>query len=666
MTSTNIPPSAIREMAEEMAKMRREIDMLKAGSRASQLGFSSINDGTLVIKDGQGINRLAIGKMGDGRFGVGAANADAPPRPGSFEVIPGTAGITIRWNGEFVERKPSDFVFCDIYVSEVPMGPAWRPLVSKPVGQLLGAGDYVIAPLDPTIGYYFALVARNTSDMQSVPTYTIEPVSPTPVVADEIADGIVTRTKIAAEAVDGARIAVGAINKNHVTFTAQDLGSIATYAQDDEPTGTINIGSIWIDTNAGNKTRRWNGLEWRDATDADIALALVAAQDALSQAATAIEDAADARAIADGKIDVYYQNDPPTGASEGDWWVDLDDQNKAYRRNGNAWTPVTDARVAEALAQAQTAQSTADGKIRSFWQDTAPTTGMGTGDLWYDTANGNRASRYNGTTWTALPLGTGGLADNSVTTPKVVARSIQALQIAVETILAENLATDSVDARVIAALSIIGEHIQANVIDAGHIQAGAITADKLEAVLALVSTLIAGDPNGWRTQIGDPYTPILYWDGNQTGFALSRDPATGASSAYLSGRIEFGDGSSIEQDYIDLSPRPSTGFQKPKPRQQRTWIDSGPKNSVTARWTSATAKGSLCLVAVWQSGVGAENAPPNCGTPAGASIIDSRVSGRNRLTLFMVPNAPSSRTQETFTSSAGDALLDDLSRLEIT
>lgn len=246
------------------------------------------------------------------------------------------------------------------------------------------------------------------------------------------------------------------------------------------------------------------------------------------------------------------------------------------------------------------------------------------------------------------------ITDDAVHTRHVIARAIDTVRIAVETIQAENMATDSVDARIIRALSIVSDHIDVNSVNAGHIQAGAVSADKLAAVLILASKIIAGDPDGWRLELGDSQTPILYWDGAETGFAVSRDAVTGQSNVYLSGRVEFGNGSMIESDYVDLAEQPASGFQAPKPRQQRTWIDSGPKTSVTAQWTSATQRGSLCLMAVFQTAV-TGSTPPNCGTPAGASIVWSQTSGAHRLTLFQVPNSPTSRTAETFGSSAGAA-----------
>jgi hypothetical protein len=67
--------------------------------------------------------------------------------------------------------------------------------------------------------------------------------------------------------------------------TAGDL--IRTYAQTTQPTGTIKTGDIWIHTDDGNKTYRWNGSSWVLLQDADIATAKSTADTANSTANTA-------------------------------------------------------------------------------------------------------------------------------------------------------------------------------------------------------------------------------------------------------------------------------------------------------------------------------------------------------------------------------------------
>lgn len=102
----------------------------------------------------------------------------------------------------------------------------------------------------------------------------------------------------------------------------------------------------------------------------------------------------------DGKITTYYQTSAPTTNVTGDLWIDTDDGNKLYRWNGTNWVSVQDAGIQSALTAAGTAQTTADGKIVTFAQGTAPTA-TDIGDLWIDTSNNNKLYRWDGSAWIA-------------------------------------------------------------------------------------------------------------------------------------------------------------------------------------------------------------------------------------------------------------------------
>ncbi len=65
----------------------------------------------------------------------------------------------------------------------------------------------------------------------------------------------------------------------------------------------------------------------------------LAAATALTNAATALATAEGAQTSADGKTKVYYQSAEPTGGTynAGDLWYDTDDNYKIYVRSGGAW-----------------------------------------------------------------------------------------------------------------------------------------------------------------------------------------------------------------------------------------------------------------------------------------------------------------------------------------
>lgn len=174
------------------------------------------------------------------------------------------------------------------------------------------------------------------------------------------------------------------------TAQATADGKIVSFYQDDPPTaGTV--GDLWVDTNDSNRLYRWSGSAWVSARDAGIAKALV-------DAATAITNAATAQATADGKVTTFLQDAPPSADGVGDLWIDTNDGNRLYRWSGSSWNVIQDAGIAQAIVAASTAQSTADGKIETFYQASPPTAGA-VGDLWIDTDNDNLLHRWSGSAW---------------------------------------------------------------------------------------------------------------------------------------------------------------------------------------------------------------------------------------------------------------------------
>lgn len=461
---TRISDPAVRALAREVSRLTQKVESLERGSRATQLGHSTVDDGSLWFTDAAGIRRVSIGKQIDGKFGWGAVNGGPPPRPTPPQLDSSVNGVTIGWDGQFVGAPPSDFTHVKAYLS--PAGASFLPSEGNVVGHLLGNAKLPITPLDAGTGYWCVLIAYNTSGAASEPSIVAGPVQPSAVVATEILDGIVDELALAADAVTAAKIAAGAV-------------------------GETEIGP------------------------------------------------------------------------------------------------------------------------------------------------------------------------EAITTPKIAARAVEALQIAVETILAENIAADQITTEHLKALAVTADKIAANQINAGHLEAGSITADKLSAILVLASQLIAGDPGGWRTEIGDAVTPLLYWNGSETGFALSRDPVTGQSNAYLSGRIEFGNGSQIESDYLDLAEQASSGWQQPKPRQYRTLIWSEPVTQVTAPWLSATGKASLLLCGVLAVNYGGTGAP-TITVPAawGAPVrtVTGGATGSTRMSLYHIPASMAFRSTEAISVSIGSSL----------
>lgn len=63
-----------------------------------------------------------------------------------------------------------------------------------------------------------------------------------------------------------------------------------------------------------------------------------------------------------------------------------------------------------------------DGSLKPYWQDNPPT-GLTAADkaVWFDTNNGNKVSKWNGTGWDPLPFGNGAIGPNSLVASDVIA-----------------------------------------------------------------------------------------------------------------------------------------------------------------------------------------------------------------------------------------------------
>ena len=131
------------------------------------------------------------------------------------------------------------------------------------------------------------------------------------------------------------------------------------------------------------------------------------AGEAMQKANAALTAAQSAQATADNAIRTYYSETPPwaNGTTQpddvlGDMWY-KDSTGQAYRWNGTSWKVIQDASIGEALAAAQDAQTTADGKITAYYQPNEPLEGD-EGDLWFDTDDDSAIHRRTGSQWLAL------------------------------------------------------------------------------------------------------------------------------------------------------------------------------------------------------------------------------------------------------------------------
>ena len=240
-------------------------------------------------------------------------------------------------------------------------------------------------------------------------------------------------------------------------------------------------------------------------------------------------------AAVNGKNHIYRQTTAPDGSLyalvEGDVWFDTDDGNKQYYWTGSAWVSVQDTAIAAATtaaaaatsaaaaasSAASAAQTTADGKNKIYRQSTTPTGTFSVGDLWFDTANDNRISRWDGSSWVQYGLGNAAIANldaGKITTGYLAADRIEAASIA-----GTKIAAGTIEAVNIAAGTITGAKIAAETITAGNIATATITADQI-AGATITAAEIAAETITAAEIAADSITVDRIQAGTLTAFTL--------------------------------------------------------------------------------------------------------------------------------------------------
>lgn len=153
----------VRRLAAEIAGLRKEV---RAATTTQQLGYSSIeNGGRILIKDSAGREVMDIGGNPDGSFGATPRIGPTPPQPTAPLLVPTPAGITVRWDGEYLDSlmTPDDFSRVEVHLSDDPEFTALSAVDLVGTIESPRGGDVVVTKLDPETTYYVVLVARNTA-----------------------------------------------------------------------------------------------------------------------------------------------------------------------------------------------------------------------------------------------------------------------------------------------------------------------------------------------------------------------------------------------------------------------------------------------------------------------------------------------------------------------
>ncbi|MFE0058651.1 hypothetical protein [Streptomyces sp. NPDC059003] len=210
-----------RRFAEYLHELERRIEDLE---RANQLTDASIEGGAIDVYDDEGSLQVVIGDQPDGTTGVIHVNGPPPPTPTAPQLAAARGGTAVTWDGLYTDADvaPLDFSRVEVHAATAAV---YEPTQLTQVGTIESPrGGTFTVPTDVPV--YVRLVARNLSGTASLPSAAAGRVGPQKVVAEDVLDGIVSETKLAAAAVTAAKIALGAVNSNGLADSSVTTGKL--------------------------------------------------------------------------------------------------------------------------------------------------------------------------------------------------------------------------------------------------------------------------------------------------------------------------------------------------------------------------------------------------------------------------------------------------------
>lgn len=227
------PLPASDKLARRLAELESRLKRLEAGRSASQLSHSSVDDGTLLVKDDTGTVRQRIGKQPDGSYGNVDENGPPPPKPTGPTVESFGEAVRVIWDGAFAggAERPRDFRYIEVRAGTSPtFSESSKRMVILDTDN--DGGEVVLSTADDL---YIWFVAVSTSGTRSEPSDAAfgEPgdlvggVGPGDITEVEIADDAITAPKIRAAAVEAGKIAANAIDAGNIQAGAITAAKLA-------------------------------------------------------------------------------------------------------------------------------------------------------------------------------------------------------------------------------------------------------------------------------------------------------------------------------------------------------------------------------------------------------------------------------------------------------
>jgi hypothetical protein len=227
--------TAIAGLQKELASLSARLTQVEQNQRSSQLGNSSIENGSITFNDATGTPQVVLGLQADGSFAHASVTSQVPVAPDAPTTAPGVLSAMVMWDGVMSDGSSplADFAGVQVHVSTVS---GFTPDATTMQGGLPGPGMFGVGGLTAGATYYACLVAYNVAGNTSpagaqatvVPQSVPQNIPPGAITGLQIQTGAVSSAQMAVNAgilgsqianqtITGANVAAGTISTNLLT-----------------------------------------------------------------------------------------------------------------------------------------------------------------------------------------------------------------------------------------------------------------------------------------------------------------------------------------------------------------------------------------------------------------------------------------------------------------
>ena len=416
----NIPPKTDRELKLALDAIKEALEV-RLGQRGDPLDravtLRELSDNGIVQ-----VKNKNVGVTGGIEQPPGTGGSlTPPPAPSTLEASAAFTSITLSWtiasygNHSYSEiwrsqdnalggatRIATSNAF--VYTDEVGYGKEyyyWIRYVSA--SDVAGPWNDTEGTSATTVADINAVMTELTEDLSDLPGYTtltglIDDAENAGVAASQvIRSASEPTTRSDGTALKGNDFWVDTDDNNQV-YARNAANNAWIKARDAQLVSDVSSLTTTVNGNTADISTNATAISTESAARASAISTLTATVNTntsnISTNATAISNETSARTTAinnltatvDTKTKSFIATTAPADnasndLTEGDLWIDSDDDNKLYRWNdtSSSWVAIRD--------------TSNDGKATIFTQDSVPTSGVKAGDLWFDTNDSNRQYR---------------------------------------------------------------------------------------------------------------------------------------------------------------------------------------------------------------------------------------------------------------------------------